>query len=384
MQSPINVAAPASLDTEELAIFERSVGAFLDKHAGPDVIRQWREAGITPGSFWRKAGEAGLLGLSIPPEYGGAGGDFRHEAVLMREVAIRGIEGWDVGMHNAIIVPYILSYGSEEQKQRWFPKMVSGEYVAAIAMTEPGTGSDLRAIRTTARREGDHYVINGSKIFISNGQNAGLIVVAVKTGEQSLSLIVVEPDQTEGFVRGRKLDKIGREYSDTSELFFNDARVPVSNLLGEVEGQGFAQLVTSLPTERLVIAVQSVAAMEFILTQTLNYVRDRKAFGQRIIDFQNTKFKLAEAKTHTTIAKIFLNHCIDLAVKGKLDGELSAMSKYWTTEIHCELVDECLQLFGGYGYMNEYPIAHAYRDARVTRIYGGTTEIMKTIIAKSF
>lgn len=383
----INVPTPDYMADDEFALFGDSVGKFLDSEAPPEKLNGWREDGIIPRAFWEKAGKAGLLGLSTSEKYGGLGGDFRHEAVLMYEIGVRGFEGWDVTLHNAIVAPYIEAYGSEEQKQTWLPKIATGEVITAIAMTEPGTGSDLQGVKTTARKDGNHYVINGSKTFITNGQNANLILVVAKTdpsaGAKGISLILIDTNDAEGFERGRNLDKMGRSMSDTSELFFNDVRVPTANLLGSEEGQGFVQLMQKLPQERLILAVQGVAAMEYALRVTIDYVKERQAFGKAIIDFQNTQFKLAELKTDLTIARVFVDHCVGLHLQGKLDSPTASMAKYWVSEKHCQLVDECLQLHGGYGYMNEYPIAIAYKDARVNRIYGGTNEIMKLLIART-
>ena len=383
----LNVPTPDYMADEEFVMFGDSVGRFLDENAPPEQLTKWREDGIVPLEFWRKAAGAGLLGLSTPVEYGGVGGDFRHEVVLMREIGLRGFEGWDITLHNAIIAPYIESYGTEEQKRTWLPRLASGEAIGAIAMTEPGTGSDLQSVKTTARRDGDHYVINGSKTFITNGQNANLIIVVAKTdtnaGARGISLILVDTTDAEGFERGRNLDKIGRSMSDTSELFFNDVRVPTSNLLGQEEGQGFIQLMEKLPQERLILGVQGVAAIEYALGVTLDYVKERRAFGKAIIDFQNTQFKLAELKTEATIARVFVDHCVGQHIQGKLDSPTASMAKYWVSDLHGKVVDECLQLHGGYGYMNEYPIAQAWKDARVNRIYGGTTEIMKLLISRT-
>jgi acyl-CoA dehydrogenase len=387
MTTMLNVPTPSYLSDEEMTAFGDSAGRFLDTLAGPDHVRAWRKEGLIPRSFWKAAGHAGLLGLSVSEAYGGHGGDFRHEVVLMEQIGSRGIEGWDVTLHNAIIAPYIETYGSEDQKRVWLPLMTSGDVVTAIAMTEPGTGSDLKAIRTTARRDGDQYVINGSKTFISNGQNADLILVVAKTdstlGAKGISLLLVDARACPGFERGRNLDKVGRDLADTSELFFNDVRVPATNLLGPGEGRGFSQLMESLPQERLVIAVQSVAAMKYALQLTLGYVKERKAFGGPLLDLPTVQFKLAELKTEATIAAVFVNHCVGQHLEGKLDTATASMAKYWVTDLHGKLVDECLQLHGGYGYMNEYPIAQAYKDARVNRIYGGTNEIMKLLIART-
>ena len=285
------------------------------------------------------------------------------------------------------MTPYIEAYGSEDQKRHWLPKLASGEAISAIAMTEPGAGSDLQGVRTTAKRDGNHYLINGSKTFITNGQNADLILLVAKTdpagGARGTSLILIDANDAPGFERGRNLDKIGRSASDTSELFFNDVRVPTANLLGAEEGRGFYQLMEKLPQERLILAVQSIAAIEHALAITIDYVKQRRAFGKAIIDFQNTQFKLAEMKTQATIARVFVNHCVGEHIVGKLDSPTASMAKYWASDLLCTIVDDCLQLFGGYGYMNEYPIAQAYKDARVGRIYGGTNEIMKLMIART-
>ena len=337
--------------------------------------------------MWRKAADAGLLGLSLPEAYGGAGGDYRHEVILMEQLGRHGVDGFGISLHNAIVAPYILHYGTEEQKERWLPGICSGKFVTAIAMTEPGAGSDLQAIKTTAVRSGDHYVINGSKTFITNGQTANLICVVVKTdraeGAKGVSLIFVETDGAEGFQRGRNLDKLGQDAQDTSELFFNDVRAPVGNLLGGAEGKGFYQLMGQLPQERLNIAIQAITAIERALSLTIDYVKQRKAFGKTILDFQNTQFTLAECKTEATVGRVFVNHCIGLHLAGKLDASTASMAKYWLTDLENKIVDRCLQFFGGYGYMEEYPISRMYRDARIQRIYGGTNEIMKVLIART-
>jgi acyl-CoA dehydrogenase len=284
-------------------------------------------------------------------------------------------------------MPYLVHYGTEDQKRRWLPKMASGELISAIAMTEPGAGSDLQGIRTTARRSGNGYVINGSKTFITNGQTANLICVVAKTdpsqGARGISLMFVETDGAEGFERGRNLNKLGQPAQDTSELFFNDVSVPAENLLGLEEGQGFFQLVGQLPQERLNIAVQAMATIERALRLTIEYVKERKAFGKAVIDFQNTQFVLAECKTEATVARVFVNHCIGVHLKGALDAATASMAKYWTTDLEGKIVDRCLQLFGGYGFMDEYPISRMYRDSRIQRIYGGTNEIMKMLIART-
>jgi acyl-CoA dehydrogenase len=285
------------------------------------------------------------------------------------------------------VAPYLVHYGSEEQKRKWLPKMASGELVGAIAMTEPGAGSDLQGVKTTAKKDGNHYVINGSKTFITNGQTANLIIVVTKTdptkGAAGTSLIMVETDEAEGFRRGRNLDKVGQDAQDTSELFFDNVRTPTANLLGAQEGQGFYQLMQQLASERLQIGLQGVAMMERALEQTIAYVKERKAFGKSIMDFQNTQFKLAECKTKTTIAKVFCDYCTQQLLEGKLDAATASMAKYWVSDVQCEVIDELLQLHGGWGYMNEIPIARMWRDARVQRIYGGANEIMKVLIART-
>ncbi|MCV7384838.1 acyl-CoA dehydrogenase family protein [Mycolicibacter longobardus] len=336
--------------------------------------------------LWNKAGELGLLCMSIPEEFGGGGGTFAHEAVLMEEQARIGDTSWGQSVHNAIAAHYINSYGTDEQKRQWLPRMASGETVAAIAMTEPGTGSDLQAVRTKAVRDGDEYVVNGSKTFITNGAQAGLIIVVVKTdtseGASGISLVLVEADRP-GFRCGRLLDKVGQRGQDTAELSFEDVRIPTSNLLGTEEGQGFIQLMQQLPQERLIIAVGSVAGMEEALAQTIAYTKDRHAFGRPIFGFQNTKFKLAEVATEARIARVFIDDCVSRHIRGELDITTVAMAKWWTTDRAMVALDECLQLYGGYGYMTEYPIARAWADNRVQKIYAGTNEIMKEIIARS-
>ncbi|MBI1328356.1 MAG: acyl-CoA dehydrogenase [Alphaproteobacteria bacterium] len=383
--NPLAVEAPSYM-TEDLRIFEDGVAKFLDREAVPNAERYIAQHQVDR-ALWTKAGEAGLLCASMPEEYGGAGGTFAHEAVLIDQLGKKGVDGWGIVLHNAIIAPYILHYGTEEQKKRWLPRLASGELVGAIAMTEPGTGSDLQSVKTTARRDGNHYVINGSKTFITNGGTANLIIVVSKTDpdarSRGISLVCVETDEVEGFRRGRILDKIGQKANDTAELFFDDVRVPTENLIGIDEGQGFIQLMQQLPQERLIIAAQALAVIERALAVTTDYVKERKAFGKLLIDFQNTQFKLAEVKTEATVAKVFVQHCIDLHLRGKLDATMASMAKLWLTDKQCEIVDECLQLHGGYGYMNEYPIARMYADSRVQKIYGGTNEIMKLLISRS-
>lgn len=336
---------------------------------------------------WLKAGAAGLLCASMPEEYGGSGGSFAHESAIIEAIAHVGVDGFGIGLHNSIVAPYILHYGSDEQKKKWLPRLATGELVGAIAMTEPGAGSDLQGVKTRAEKDGNQYKLNGSKTFITNGQLANFIIVVTKTdpqkGAKGISLIVVETDEVEGFERGRNLDKIGLKANDTSELFFNDVRVPTSNLLGNEEGQGFVQLMQQLPQERLQIGTTAIAMVERALALTIDYVKERKAFGKAIIEFQNTQFKLAELKTEATIGRVFYNDCVARHINGGLDPVTASMAKYWLSDLQGKVVDECLQLHGGYGYMNEYPIARMFRDARVQRIYGGTNEIMKLLIGRS-
>jgi acyl-CoA dehydrogenase len=383
----LNVPTPAYLADEEFSIFRESVGRFLDDNAPPEKSDGWRKAKVVERDLWIKAGAAGLLGLSTCTAYGGVGGDFRHESILIEETSRRGLDGWGASLHNAIVMPYIEIYGTEDQKKRWLPKLARGDYVGAIAMTEPGTGSDLQAVKTSARKSGNQYVINGSKTFITNGQTANLVIVVSKTdpaqGAKGTSLIVVETDEAEGFERGRNLHKIGLEAADTSELFFNDVKVPTANLIGTDEGRGFYQLMEQLPQERLIIAVHAAAMIERALAVTIDYVKERKTFGRPIIDNQAVKFKLAECKTEATVARIFVNHCIEQHLQRKLDAATASMAKYWITDLQGKIVDECLQLHGGYGYMDEYPIARMYKDARVARIFGGANEIMKILIART-
>ena len=374
-------------DDPELTALADGAARFFEREAPPERIAQWREAGQVERAFWRQAGEAGLLGVSIPAEYGGSGGDFRHDVVLVEQVGRHGVEGFALSLHNVIILPYVLAHGTEEQKRRWLPRLCSGESVAAIAMSEPGAGSDLQAIRTTAIRDGNGYRINGAKTFISNGQIADFIIVVAKTdpeqGAKGVSLLVVETESAEGFRRGKALDKIGLDAQDTSELFFDDVWVPADNLLGLTEGMGFRQLMAELPRERLVIAISSVITMDKAVEVTAEYTKERKAFGQRVFDFQNTQFKLAECKAKAEIARVYVNDCIERQLAGTLDLTSAAIAKYWVTEAEGQVVDECLQLHGGYGYVNDYPIARMWRNARVQRIYGGSNEIMKMLIARS-
>jgi acyl-CoA dehydrogenase len=376
--------------TEDVALLEEQAQRFIAAEFVPHLER-WNEDHIYDRDVWTKAGVAGLLCASMPEEYGGAGGTFAHEAVINRAISLAGFDSFGAPLHSGIVAPYILHYGTEEQKKRWLPKLATGELVGAIAMTEPGTGSDLQAVKTTAKKSGNGYVLNGSKTFITNGQHANLVIVVAKTdpaaGAKGTSLMVVETDDAQGgpkgFRRGRKLKKLGLDAADTSELFFEDVALPPEALLGTEEGQGFAQLMTELPQERLIVAVHAVAMIERALELTIDYVKQRKAFGKAILEFQNTQFVLAECKTEATVARVFLDHCIARHVAGELDTVTASMAKYWLTDVQAKIIDRCLQLFGGYGYMDEYPISRMYRDARVLRIYAGTNEIMKLLIARS-
>ena len=370
---------------DELRILADAAHKFFEREFLPHNER-WIEQGKVDRDAWNKAGEAGLLCAEMPTEYGGAGGDYRHETVIMEEMHRVGVGGFGNQVHSTIVAPYILNYGSEAQKQAWLPKMATGEFVGAIAMTEPDTGSDLQSVRTAAIRDGDEYVINGAKTYITNGQHCDLVIVVAKTdpaqGAKGISLIVVEAD-TAGFTRGRNLKKIGLKSADTSELSFSDCRVPVSNRLGEEEGHGFIQLMQQLPQERLNIAQSAVVVAERAIEVTTEFVKERKAFGQRVMDFQNTKFKLAECATEALVARTFVDQCVMWHLDGKLDAATASMAKYWCTQKQCDIVDECLQLHGGAGYMLEYEIARMYADSRVQKIYGGTNEIMKELISRS-
>ncbi|MFM0340593.1 acyl-CoA dehydrogenase family protein [Paraburkholderia fungorum] len=360
-----------------------TVRRFLERECTPKQA-EWDKAGRVDRETWLKAGREGLLCLTLPTEYGGGGGDFGHAAILNEEVNRAGLSGLGFGVHSDIIAPYIARIGNEEQKQKWLPKTCTGESILAIGMTEPGTGSDLKAIRTTALRDGDEYVINGSKTFISNGLNADLIVLVCKTdpsaGSKGVSLIVVEATR-EGFRRGRKLEKVGMHSQDTAELFFDNVRVPVSNRLGE-EGKGFAYLMGELPQERLSIAIGAAAKLEACLEHTINYVKDRRAFNQTVWDFQNTKFKLADIKAQATAVRVLVDHYLAEHVRRRLTLEEAAIAKLFATESLGKALDDMVQLHGGYGYMLEYPVARAFADARVNRIYGGTSEVMRDLISR--
>lgn len=386
LQSPLDVPKANWRDDPELDMFSDSVAQFFEKECKPHV-EDWRKAGVVDREIYLKAGKMGILGASISEEYGGSGGDFRHEAVIIEQQQWKGIDGFGISLHNGIIAPYIEAFGTEEQKRKYLPKCASGEIITAIAMTEPGAGSDLQSIKTTAKKDGNGYIINGSKTFISNGQLANLILVCAKTdpslGAKGISIMLVETDEVDGFERGRNLDKLGQKAADTSELFFNDVKVPASAVLGGEEGKGFIQLMQKLPQERHIIGLQGIGMIERAINETVAYVKDRKAFGGTIWDFQNTQFKLAECKTEATVAKVFMDHCTERLLKGELDPATASMSKYWVSDLQCKIIDECLQLFGGFGYMDEYPIAQMYADARVQRIYGGANEVMKMLIART-
>jgi acyl-CoA dehydrogenase len=385
MSDVLNLPRPAWM-TEDVVLLEDQARRFIAAEFGPH-LEKWHEEHFYPREVWTKAGAAGLLCASMPEEYGGAGGTFAHEAAIDREYSLAGFDTFGASLHSGIVAPYILRYGTEEQKRRWLPKLATGEMVGAIAMSEPDTGSDLQGVRTTARKSGNGYVLNGSKTFITNGQHANLIIVVAKTdpkeGSRGVSLMVVETEDATGFRRGRKLKKLGMDSADTSELFFEEVSLPAESLLGIEEGQGFYQLMKELPQERLIVATHAVAMMERALALTIDYVKQRQAFGKKIVEFQNTQFVLAECKSEVTVAKVFLDHCIERHVKGELDTVTASMAKYLHSDLLGKIVDRCLQLFGGYGYMDEYPISRMYRDARVMRIYAGTNEIMKLLIARS-
>jgi acyl-CoA dehydrogenase len=381
----ITLPRPAWM-TEDLVLLEEQARRFMAAELAPRV-EQWSADGIMEAAAWRKLGAAGLLCAAMPEEYGGAGGTFAHETVINREFALAGLDSIGAPLHSGIVAPYLLRYGTSEQKARWLPKLATGELVGAIAMSEPGTGSDLQGVRTSAKKSGNGYVLNGSKTFITNGQHANLVIVVAKTdpaaGHKGISLMVVETQDSAGFRRGRKLAKLGMDWADTSELFFEEVKLPAEALLGAAEGQGFVQLMSELPQERLIVATAAIGMIERALRLTIDYVKERKAFGKAIIEFQNTQFVLAECKSEATIGTVFHDHCVERHIRGELDTTTASMAKYWLTDLQNTVVDRCLQLFGGYGYMDEYPISRMYRDARVQRIYAGTNEIMKLLIARS-
>jgi len=370
---------------EDLKLFRENVARFIETEMVPHDAK-WRKQHHVDRDVWRKAGEMGLLCLDLPAEYGCGGGDFRHEVVLYEELSRRAISGFGQGVHS-MCAHYVYNYGTEEQKQRWLPRLAKGELIGAIAMTEPGAGSDLQGIRTRAVREGDHYRINGSKIFITNGGSASLLMLVTRTNpterKRGLSLIMVETENLKGYRVGRVLDKMGMPAQDTAELFFEDVLVPADCLLGPEEGQGMYQLMGDLPYERLVIALCGVGAMEGAVAETSKYVKERKAFGQTIGDMQTIRHKLAEVATLTRVARVFVDDCIQKLLQGKLDNETASMAKYWVTDTQQQVLDECVQMHGGYGYMNEYLVCRMFADSRVQRIYGGTNEIMKELIARS-
>ena len=378
------MAIPRTVFGEEHEMFRATVKDFIEREIAP-YHGQWEKDGVVSRDLWHKAGEAGLLLTGIPEEYGGAGANFLMSAILIEEMSKGLYTGPGFRLHSDIVAPYVLHYGTEEQKRSLLPRMARGEIVTAIAMTEPGTGSDLQGIRTTAVRQGNELIVNGQKTYITNGQLADFVVVACKTdpaeGAKGVSLVIVEADRP-GFARGRNLEKIGLKAQDTSELFFENVRVPPSNILG-AEGKGFSYLMQELPQERLIVGVAAVAIMEAALEWTLAFTRERKAFGRPIAEFQNSRFKLAEVATEIQVARVFVDKCLELHIAGALDVPTAAMQKWWLTELEGRVLDVCLQLHGGAGFMSEYPIARAYADARVHRIFAGTTEIMKEIVARS-
>ena len=372
--------------TEELEDLRKLTRTFLAKELVPHQER-FAEQHMVDRDFWRKAGDAGLLCISIPQEYGGGGGTFEHESVIAIEQALVGDDGWANGVHSTIVAHYINAFGSEEQKQRWLPGMASGELVGAIAMTEPTTGSDLQRVRTRAVRDGDDYVINGSKTFISNGTHCDVLIIVARTSDEAggkgLSLIVAETADLPGFERGRVLQKIGQHSQDTRELSFVDMRVPTANLLGDREGLGFVQLMQQLPQERLIIAVGAAASAEASVRLATAYAKDREAFGDNLMSFQNTRFVLAECVGDALAARTLVDSCITRHVAGELDAAGASLAKFWCTDVQNKVADKCLQIFGGYGFMAEYPIARIFAGARVQKIYGGTNEIMKELVARS-
>ena len=379
-----NVVIERTIFNSEHRMFRESARRFLEHEVVPHHSR-WEEQGYVDREVWKKAGETGLLCSSMPEQYGGAGVDRLYSVVLMEEIARVNATGLGFGLHSEIVAPYLLRYGTEAQKSTWLPRMATGETIGAIAMSEPAAGSDLQGIKTTAVRQGDHYVLNGSKTFITNGWHADLVVVVAKTdptqGAKGTSLLLVERGMR-GFEKGRRLHKIGLKAQDTSELFFDDVQVPAENLLGR-EGQGFGYLMQELPWERLQIAISAIASAQAAIDWTVAYVKDRRVFGSTVASFQNTRFKLAEMQTEVQVGQVFVDRCLELLAADALDTATASMAKQWCSDVQCKVIDECLQLHGGYGYMWEYPIARAFADARVQRIYGGTNEIMKEVVARS-
>ena len=375
---------PRTLFNTDHEGFRDTVRRFIEREIAP-FHAGWEEQGYVDREVWRKAGAAGLLCLTMPEALGGAGADKLFSVVLIEELTIAGATGIGFGLHNEIVAPYLLRYGTDEQQQRWLPKFASGELIGAIAMSEPAAGSDLQGIKTTAIKHADHYVLNGSKTFITNGWHADVVIVVAKTtpdaGAKGTSLLVVECGMP-GFEKGKRLKKLGLKAQDTSELFFSNVRVPFANLLG-AENSGFVSLMQELPWERLQIAIAAVATAQIAIDRTLVYVKERQAFGQSVGAFQNTRFKLADMQAQVQAARVFVDRCIELLMQGALDTATASMAKLWTTDLECKVIDECLQLFGGYGFMWEYPIARQFADSRVQRIYGGTNEIMKEVIARS-
>ncbi|MFT4563793.1 MAG: acyl-CoA dehydrogenase [Gammaproteobacteria bacterium] len=375
---------PRTIFSPEHDLFRTSVQRFIKEHVTP-FHADWEKAGRVPRELWEKAGELSLLCCNVPEQYGGMGGDFLYSTILIEEFAAAGATGPTFYLHSDIIAPYLVDFGTEEQKQKWLPMMARGELVVALGMSEPSGGSDVQAMRTQAIRDGDEYVVNGQKVFITNGHSADLLLLACKTDPsvraKGVSLIFVETDRP-GFTRGRMLEKLGCKAQDTSELFFSDVRVPIENLLGE-EGAGFAQLMTQLAQERLIQAIRAVASAEAALQWTLDYVAEREMFGQTLADFQNTRFQLAELHAEILAQRVFVDRCTELHVRGEFDPTDAAAAKLLTTELQGKVMDKCLQFFGGWGYMWEYPITRAFADARMTRIGGGTVEVMKQIIANS-
>ena len=369
---------------DELAMHRDAVVRFVEAEMLPKE-GEWRRQQHVGHEIWRRAGALGFLCTDIPTDYGGAGGDFRHEAVIYEELGRRGLTGFGQNIHS-IVAHYLLNHGTEEQKRRYLPRMARGELVGALGMTEPGGGSDLQNIRTRAQKSGTDYIVNGSKIFITNGFLGELLVLAVKTdvtqGSKGISLLLVETRDLKGYRVGRILDKVGMKAQDTAELFFEDMRVPTCNLLGGTEGKGFYQMMSDLPYERTLVALQGVAAMEGAVAETVEYVKERKAFGKSLAEFQNTRFKLAEISTTTRVARTFIDRCVQDIIAGTLDTATASMAKFWITDMQQRVIDECVQLHGGYGYMNEYLVARMFADARVQRIYAGTNEIMKEVIAR--